>query len=322
MERIPITILAGSDRKASRLPAQGRGLHPLAAYKGAAIQVSGRPLVAHLTERIAATEGFGPVTVAGPARIFEALAQKYRLDYAVVDTDSTVATNLRAALRAHGRAAAQPMAILACDVLPTPTELDAQRALYEELARPAVFFPLVRAPHEPVLGAFGWKPTYALAPETGAVPTPVLPGHLGILTPGALRLPLLFSLLDAAYRTRNRSVAYRRTTMALRVLGTLLGRDLTLLATLRAPTRTWTVLSRGMRLAAHLRDQTLDLPELQRLIADLFVRTAHRREHPGDAVRCPFVDTLSLAQDIDTMEEAVQVGGITVDAPLARSKGE
>ena len=39
---------------------------------------------------------------------------------------------------------------------------------------------------------------------------PILPGHLGIFKPGRLRLRLLFGLMDAAYRTRNRPVATRQ----------------------------------------------------------------------------------------------------------------
>ena len=69
MEPIPITILGGSDRKRSRLPEAGRSLHPLAAYKGAALRTAGVPIALLLAERLFQSGAFAPVTIAGPARI-------------------------------------------------------------------------------------------------------------------------------------------------------------------------------------------------------------------------------------------------------------
>jgi len=308
---IPVTILAGSDRKPGALPESGAGLHPLASYKGVTVRVDGRPILALLVERVAAAEGFGPVAVAGPARLLEPLG----LEASIVDTDGSVATNLRAAIEAHrARApcgsAGSPMAVLACDVLPTALELSELRARFEADDPCALWFPFVRVPEEADdpggLGAFAWKPAYRFLAGPGERHVRILPGHLGIFAPGALRLPLVYRLLDSAYRTRNRSVAYRRIVMLATVALSLLAQDAKLLSGLHVPDRTATVVSNGLRLASRLRRGTLRLAELEHLIGRIVLRTHApdgRTAWPG-GVRFPIVDLVRLAEDVDTEEEA------------------
>jgi hypothetical protein len=306
MRSVPVTILGGSDRKAGTLPASGGGLHPLATYKGVAVRIDGRPLVAWLVERLQAVDGFGPVTIAGPARIYAPLGLAAR----IVDTDGSVATNLRAALEAHAAkdGTAGPLAVLACDVLPRVAELGELRARYEAEAPCALWFPFVRVPQDPsALGAFAWKPEYDVGLPSGER-IRILPGHLGILEPARLRLPLLYRLLDAAYRTRNRSVAYRRAVMLRTVLLSLVGRDLLRLARLKAPNRTLTILRSGLRLAHELRAGRLRLAELEALVGRIFLRERPTGA-PERGIRYPLVDMVSLAEDIDTEEEARAVHG-------------
>jgi hypothetical protein len=296
MQRVPVTILCGSDRKAGTLPEGSSELHPLATYKGVAIRVEGRPLVAWLVERLLASQGFGPITLAGPARVYAELG----LDARVVDTDASVARNLRAAIEAH---AGGPLAVLACDVLPSTAEFGELRARYEEAHACALWFPFVRVPKDlKELGAFAWKPEYTVVLDSGEN-VPILPGHLGILDPQQLRLPLLYRLFDSAYRTRNHSVAYRRVVMLRTVLLSLLGQDLRRLARLRAPSRTLTVLRSGFKLAHELRAGRIRLSELEELIGRIFLH-----EQAG-CVRYPILDMISLAEDIDTEEEARSIHG-------------
>ena len=297
---IPVTILGGSDRRPGRLPAE-TGLHPLAMYKGAGISVNGRPLVAHLVERLRAAGGFGPLAIAGPAAAYGAL----KLDAELIDTDGTVADNLRAAIAHHG-ARPEPLGVLACDVLPAAAELRELRALYDRHAPAALWLPFVRVPPDAsALGAFAWKPKYHIAPEPGAPPERILPGHLAILHPSSLRLPLLYRLLGVAYSTRNRSVAFRRRAMLSETLFALIGTDLRDVARLRAPTLTGTVLASGLRLARLLRRRSLERGELERLIARIF----ERRDAALRGIRFPFCAIVSLAEDIDTEEEAHAIGG-------------
>jgi hypothetical protein len=297
MRSIPVTILAGSDGKPGALPESGAGLHPLATYKGFAVRIDGRPLIELLVERLAGIPGFGPLAVAGPARVFAPLALGARL----VDTDGSVAANLRAAIEAHQESGAGPLAILACDVLPTSAELADLRARYDDAPPCALWFPFVRVPaDERALGAFAWKPVYRVVPAGGEA-VRILPGHLGIFEPASLRLPLLYRLLDGTYRTRNRSVAYRRAVLLRTVLLSLLAQDARLLSVLRLPSRSVTVVSSGLRLAREVRRGAIGLEELERLIGRIFLR-AH--VPPEGGIRLPLVDHLSLAEDIDTEEEA------------------
>jgi len=285
MQSVPLTILGGSDRKPGVLPESGGALHPLATYKGVAIRVGGRPFIAWLVERLLASKGFGPITIAGPSRVYEPLGLPAR----VLDTDASVAANLRAAIEAHEEG---PLAVLSCDVLPSVAELAELRARYEEARPCALWFPLVRVPADPSeLGAFAWKPEYTVVLESGES-VPVLPGHLGILDPAQLRLPLLYRLLDAAYRTRNHSVSYRR--------GVMLR---TVLLAPRSPGRTWKILASGLKLARELRAGRLRRTELEQLIGRIFLN-----EH-GSGIHYPILDMISLAEDIDTEEEARAIHG-------------
>lgn len=285
MQSVPVTILGGSDRKPGVLPESGGALHPLATYKGVAIRLGGRPLVGWLVERLLASGGFGPVTIAGPARVYAPLGLPAR----VLDTDASVARNLRAAIESHGSG---PLAVLSCDVLPSVRELAELRARYEEARPCALWFPLVRVPKDhSELGAFAWKPEYTVVLESRER-VPILPGHLGILEPASLRLALLYQLLDDAYRTRNRSVAYRR--------GVMLR---TVLLSPRSPARTWRILASGLRLARELRGGRLRLGELEQLIGRIFLADG------ASGIHYPLVDMISLAEDIDTEEEARAIQG-------------
>lgn len=305
MPSVPVTILGGSDRKAGALPESGARLHPLTAYKGAAIEIGGRPLIAVLVERLRAAEGFGPIAIAGPARIYAPLG----LDVEIVDTDGSVAANLEAAIEHRRKTHEGAQAVIACDIVPTAEELTQLRALYGEAGPCALWFPFVRVPEDPAaLGAFAWKPVYRLVDSEGKETVRILPGHLGIFEPRMLRLPLLYRLLGLAYRTRNRSVGYRRSVMLRAVLLSLLGQDLWLLARLRAPVMTWTVVSSGLRLARELRAGRLRISELEELVGRIFLR--RHVPHAGELrIRYPVVDVVSLAEDIDTEEEAREVEG-------------
>ena len=310
--QIPITILAGSDRSPGHLPESGAGLHPLAVYKGAEVEVGGRHLIELLVEQIAACEGFGPITIAGPAAVYAALDLG---DVRWVDTNGSVATNLHAAVDDHlGRHdPGVPMAMVAYDVILSAAELDQLRQLYETDQPCAMWLPAVRMPeNKEALGPFAWKPSYTFlrddrSDEMEGEPVQVLPGHLAIFHPQSLLLPLLYKLMDLAYRTRNHSVALRRRVMIRSILGTLLLQDLRLLFSCHLPRLTFAVVSNGLRLARGLRQGSLTIAGLEHVIEGMFLRHARDpRSGPGNGIRLPLVDILSLAEDIDTEEEAEQ----------------
>ena len=321
MEPIPITILGGSDRKRSRLPDRARGMHPLGAYKGAALCLDGEPLALVLARRLLASGGFGPVTIAGPDRIYgPRILERWGADEpgpapVVIDTDSTVAMNLKAAIRHHEATHEGPLAILACDVLPTVDELADLRARFEEARPVGLWLPFIQSPPDPdELGAFAWKPKYRIVPadtKDGTDAVPILPGHLGIFKPERLRVRLLFNLMDAAYRTRNRPVASRRWAMLWRVSGSLLLADLLRLLRLHPPTRTVAVVRAGLRISAALRSKELRAADLERIVGDVFLHHEYRRlPRP---ICLPILRTLSLAEDVDTEEEAADLMAEVLD---------
>ncbi len=306
MERIPITILAGSDHAPGHLPKTETELHSLStAYKGAEVKVGDRPLIELLVERIEHSDGFGPITIAGPAAIYEPLGLKAE----IVDTNGGIGVNLKAAFEHHQqRHGKKPLAILAYDVLLESGEFDEIRNLYEEDAPCAIWIPFVRKPEEEEeLGAFAWKPTYALLPAKGEPPIPILPGHIGIVRLEEMRLSILYQLFDLAYKTRNHSVKTRKRVMVRSVIGKLLLYDLRALCSLQVPRLTLSVITNGVRIADRLRKGDLLIPELERAIAGIFLHHDSESNVAGKGVRHPIVDILSLGEDIDTEEEAADL---------------
>jgi len=306
MERIPITIMAGSDHVPGHLPESSSGLHSLSTfYKGAEVKVGNAPLIALLIEQIEKSGGFGPVVIAGPAGIYKTLG----LNATIVDTNGSIATNLKAALDHHRESyGSTPIALLAYDVLLNSEDLDELRRCYQKDKPCAVWVPFVRKPeNSEELGAFGWKPTYSLLPAGGEAPVNILPGHLAILQPEAMRLPILYELLNLAYQTRNHPVATRKKVMIRSVIGKLLLDDLRALRSLHAPRLTVSVIANGLRIANHLRKGDLTIPELEDAIGGIFLRHDSQSKQSGGGVRHPIVDILRLAEDIDTQEEAANL---------------
>ncbi len=313
---IPLAILGGSDLKHGRAPT-GSGQHTLAAYKGVELSVDGRPLVGALIERFRASAAFGPISIGGPHRLFGGLDS----DVQVIDTDADVATNVRAVIDAFlARHPTGPLAIVTCDVLPTAEELAHLARRFHEGPACDVWFPLVHAPEDRLeLGPFGWKPEYRVVPSAGAAAIDVLPGHLMILDPRALRLELVYRLLGAAYRTRNLPVSARRRAMLGSTLRGLLYQDLLHLLSLRIPDLTWTVVRHGSRLARALRSGNLALAALEQQLSRIVIAARQQRRHPERGVRLPIVDALTLAEDVDTDEEARALGVHFEPSPRPRN---
>ena len=307
--RIPLAILGGSDRKAGPMP-EGVTSHPITGCKGVDIQIDGRPLIDPLIERLEAPGVFSPIYVAGPAQAY-AISQNAT---SVIDTDGGFGTNIQNSIegvrRLHGDG---PMAIATCDVLPEPTELEEVLEDYFENAPSDLWFPLIEAPPNPeALGASEWKPKYQIRSTRGSEPTAVLPSHLTIFDPTALRLSFLYRLMDVAYETRNRPIAYRNVYFARKLLGSIFGQDFSNLLRLRPPTLTWNIAVQGSRAAIKLKDSKITSTELEDAVRLMFANRAHRKRYPKRRIRLPITNAMSLAKDIDTHEEALALGGTAV----------
>jgi len=275
-------------------------------YKGAALRIEGRPLIAHVLERFASCPDLSPIRVAGPLSIYREILPADR----IVDVDDGISINIRTAVDFFlDQGHEGPMAIATCDVLPEPDELRSLLADYRSGEPCDVWCPLIRAPAFPEdAGAFGWKPSYRVVEEEGRPATSCYPCHLIVFDPRALRREFLYQLLDLAYRTRNRSIATRRRVMLWRVLGSLLYQDLLHLLGLRLPNLTLSVVRNGLLLAKRLRAGTILRSELERAVSRIVITSRQRRRLAGQGVRIPLLEGMSLARDIDTEEEAGAAG--------------
>jgi hypothetical protein len=305
-DRIPIVILGGSDRRATELPEEGRDKHPLTGYKGVEIRFSGRPLIEEIIRRLVQSEQFSPIHVTGPARVY----RDFVPTESIIDANGTFGHNIQASIETVRRNhPGQPIAFITCDVVP---EVETLRDLVEHFDRHRpcdLWFPMIRAPKDRKrLGASRWKPGYKVIPDEGQPAEDILPGHLAIVDPKAMRLRFVYRLFQLGYRTRNRSINYRSIIMVQGVLLGLLRQDLLHVLALRKPNLTWTVLRTAIPAARQLRDGTMTRQRLEDVLRIIFVRYRHRRKYPERRVLLPIVEGLSLALDIDTEEEANERG--------------
>lgn len=301
-DRIPLVVLGGSDRTAAVMPSGGGDQHPLTGYKGADIRIDGRSLVELVLDGVLASGCFAPVWVAGPRRAYNGLRGPAEL----IDTDGSFGDNIRASLESVRRLCpGSPVAFLTCDVLPKPEAL--QRLIADYIAHVPcdLWFAVVRTPPDrQLLGASSWKPVYRVVPAAGEPAVEILPGHLVVVDPQALRRTFLYDLFQIAYSTRNRPIAHRRNVMLRKLVVQLLLHDLRHLLALRLPTLTWTVVVNGVRAAAALRKGTITIVQLEDALRALLITRHHRRQYPDRRVSVRITDELSLALDIDTEEEA------------------
>jgi len=305
--RIPIIILGGSDRRPAELPASGRDKHPLSGYKGVDVILDGRPLIETIVERLESVGCFGPIHIVGPAGVYAGVRGSAEL----IDSDGAIGENIRTALEAvRRRHPGLPIGFITCDIVPEVETLRRLMADFERLAPCDLWYPLIRAPRDQQgLGASAWKPIYRVLYGDEADPVQVLPGHLAVVDPGALRLNFVYRLVQLGYRTRNRGHDVRRSVMIRGVIFELLLQDLLHLFRLRAPTLTWSVLRTALPAARRLYDGTISLGEVEAAVRRVFVTGRHRRKYPDRRVQMPIVEALSLALDIDTEEEARAMGG-------------
>ena len=303
----PLVLLAGSDARPARLTQAGRGYRPLTGHKAATLRIGGLPLMRCILDRLAASGRFSGLYVAGPSRVYAGMVGGARL----VDCDDRLEDNLRAAFEAvredhpHG-----PIAFLASDVLP---ELETIRTVMDRYADDApcdVFFPLAEVPEETAaLGPSDWKPQYRIRPDVDSRPSTILPGHLVIVDPDALRIGLVYRLIALSYRTRNRPIGGRGLTMLRGVLMTVIREDLRQLFTLGLPDLTAAVIADGAAVVMGLRSGNMTRERLERSVRRVVVSYGHRRRYPRRGVRVPILPgILSLARDIDTEEEAHAIG--------------
>ena len=304
--RIPIVVLGGRDPQAGALPDGIDDLHRLSGYKGVTVRIGGRALIDCVIERLEQSGEFAPIYIAGPRSVYGA----QRASATVVDVTGSIDATVRAGVEAvSGALPGAPMAFTTCDVLPEHAALGRLMAEYRAAAPCDGFLPMIRAPRDTsVLGASAYKPTYRVVPDSAGVPVAVLPCHLAVVDVAALRMNFIYRVLRLIYRTRNRPIAYRRGVMLRGIVFELLYQDLRHVLGLRLPNLTWSVLRTGLPAVEALKSGTITRAQLEVAVRGIFVTARHRKRHPERWVSMPVVDELSLALDIDTEEEAREMG--------------
>jgi hypothetical protein len=305
VKKIPIIILAGSDGRPSELPAGVGAGKSLSGLKGADIMIDGVPLVSNVVRRIRASRSFGPIYIAGPARVYRSICP----DVELIDTNVDFGTNIDRSLRTvQARQPGDPVAFITCDILPSAETLDAMAENFRNAAPCDLWFPVVRVPEDPTqLGVSAWKPRYRLVPTQGQPAVEMLGGHLVIVDPPALRLEFLRRLFRHAYATRNRNLAYRRSVVLLNMIGSVIAEDFRRLLSGRRPDVTWTAVRAGVLGVRKVGRGRLTVAQLEHVLSDLLIQRDRVRKS-GCRVHVAVVDHLSLALDIDTEEEALRWG--------------
>ena len=300
-------LLAGRDKGTTRLPEDGHQL--LRGYKSLDLEYRGRPLIVELIDRLRASGAFDPIWVAGPEKlcreVFAAQGAAWNEGVRVADTDGGFGDNLRNGVEAARQAhPGQYLGVMTSDVLPDASELT--EAIEDFRSHSPLNFWMSEIPIPKDLGALGqsaWKPKYHVRPRGESEILPVLPGHLVIVDPPVIRLHLIYKIFDLAYRTRNRSVADRWWDIVRGALGVLLGEDLRRLLRGRLPASP-AMVYHGLYLGRRLRRGSVEQEVLEERLDKIWSDDRHRRRHPERQGRVALLDALSLARDIDTVEEA------------------
>lgn len=305
--QIPLIILGGQDRRLAELSDNGRGRRPLQGYKGAELQFAGAPLIQTLVDRMADCGVFGPIFVAGPKTVYEPWLRGAQ----VLDTDGNFGDNLEMAVEWARREldGMRLLAVTTCDILPDPDDL---RLIADDLTEhhESLDWWMPQITFSESLGASDWKPQYRLVPREGGEAVPILPGHMIIAEPDAVRLHFVYRFFGLLYRTRNRSLSYRRRVVIRNLLWGLILEDLHHLSRLRFPTVLLAVAHSSLLMASKLKNATASVPEMEFHIRRALIRRSHRRRYPQRHGRVFLCRAMSLAKDVDTEEEARELAAL------------
>lgn len=299
---LPIIILAGGNERVETIPDGFTAEDLLQGYKGAVKLPSGRCIAGELIERIRESRRFEDPVLVGPRRIYRDL-----VDCEVSDTTGDLlATIMEFTRLLTERYPDRPVAVSACDILPTAADL---RELMDESYAPysnsGLWWQLIAA--EPAeMGVSGWKPSYRIRLSPEGPLLNLYPGHLLILRAGAVRLDWFNLFLMLAYRYRNRSVYERMIRITLRALGLWLADDLGRIASFQWPGRILAAPCGIFRAYCKYCLERLTVPDLAAELTRQIMVPGRTREldHP---VAMVVTRIRSFAKDIDTRTELEEV---------------
>lgn len=295
---IPILILAGSDLRHGPVHPELSPQEVLSGFKGAIRLPWGKCIAAELVDRYRNSGRFADPVLIGPKSVYQQL-----VDCEIVDIAGTLADSLRVAQQYIATRFAQeaPVAVSACDILPTPQET---RRLMEESYDPhhaaQFWWQLVTAGPQD-LGASSWKPCYAIRQMPDESPRTMYPGHLIIYRPAAVRSDLLIRLLTLAYRHRNRPLGKRVLPMLFQGIGMLAKQDVRNLGSGQLPLLTCSIPWHFLRAYSQFRHQSLTISGLELHLGRVLLHRRFRRDRRPVVLALTSVH--SFAQDIDSQRE-------------------
>ena len=304
-KKLPLLILAGSDPHSGPAPTGMTQDDMLSGFKAAQPLARGSTLIGELISRFNQSGRFEPPILIGPRRIYEDI-----VDCEIVDVEGSLATTLTHTYqfmkrRFHHQ---DPVAISACDILPTGDEI---RGLletnYDLNADACLWWQLINADPD-TLNASSWKRSYRMRREDNEPLMPLYPGHLVVIRVGALRMRVINSILQIAYWYRNRDLRTRHIQLAAESFRRLLAEDLRSLASLKLPLFSVSIPFRGLSAYYKMVRKQLTLHDLEDLVSGTIVRRAFRRSAQGRPVRVTVTDIMAFAKDIDTKAEFAEVG--------------
>lgn len=299
---IPLVILAGRDRRGDR--PDRAGYHDLGGFKAVETTIDGKPLIQIAVERFRDTRLFGPIVIAGPEAVYAPLGLPAR----IVDTDSNFGDNLKAAVETLVDEC-QPtrLGITTADIVPEPDDLERVLADYRSHVPVDWWMALHRVEDPKRLQSSSYKPRYLIIPHGETEPIATLPGHLVIANPMAGRRQLIYRIFDLAYASRGKPVAFRRIFIIRRAITTLLAADVRRLFRGQLPVVTVSMLWRGIRLADQLRRGDVQIERFEDVVRKMWATRRHRKRYPDRRGRFSSLQCRSLARDVDTVEEAMEL---------------
>lgn len=297
---LPLIILAGSDRRRGSVP---RGMHAgdmLRGCKGALPLANGKVLVGELIDRVEQSGRFRQPILIGPARVYQDL----ELGCEIVDVEGNFADTLDRTVEAirERYPMHSPVAVCACDILPTAKELAMLLETNYDSVGSCVFWGQLIQAEASEMGAGSWKPSYALRAQ-GVGMIHLYPGHLVILRPEALRFEVTTRLLHLAFRHRNQPLWRRAIGMNLRGLGMLAWQDLRNLARFQMPRLTFSIPYNCLSAYFRYSRGSLSIAEFEEVFTKTFVHRDFYHSAGNHPVVFVVTRILSLAKDIDTQAE-------------------
>ena len=301
---LPVLVMAGGNDQVETIP---DGVAPediLRGFKGAVRLPSGRCIAGELIQRMRDSRRFEDPILVGPRHVYGDL-----VDCEISDTTGDLLANIqRFATLLSERYPARPVAVSACDILPTAEDFrDLLDRGYAPSAECGLWWQMIASDPEE-MGVSSWKPSYRMRPGPREPLLNLYPGHLLVLRPDAIRLDWFNMFLMMAYRYRNRSIYERLIRITLRAVGLWLEEDWRLLRNFRCPGRTFAAPYGILKTYLRYTLRRLTVPDLAAELS----RQIIVRDDDGGMPR-PVVMTVtgirSFAKDIDTRRELEEIAG-------------